>query len=66
MQLAHSTAVATIPLDYTRKVGERVVVKILSGGSFTAFVSRIIHSVDLRQGKELNSFTQISFTHVRY
>lgn len=66
MQLAHSTAVATIPLDYTRKVGERVVVKVLSGGSFTAFVSRIIHSVDLRQGKELNSFTQISFTHVRY
>jgi hypothetical protein len=66
MQLAHSTAVATIPLDYTRKVGERVVVNILSGGSFTAFVSRIIHSVDLRQGKELNSFTQISFTHVRY
>ncbi len=66
MQLAHSTAVATIPLDYKQKVGERVTVKILSGGEFTAFVSRVIHSVDLRQGKELNSFTQISFSHVRY
>ena len=66
MQLAHSTAETTIPLDLTQEVGKRVTVNILSGGSFTAFVSNIIHSIDLRQGKELNSFTQISFTHVRY
>lgn len=66
MQLAHSTAVVSIPLNFKVNVGERVTVKILSGGSFTAFVNSVIHSVDLRQGKELNSFTQVSFTHVRY
>jgi hypothetical protein len=66
MQVAHSTAMATIPLDFTQKVGKRVTVKVLSGGSFTAFVSRVVHSVDLRQGKDLNSFTQLSFSHVRY
>ena len=66
MQLAHSTAVATVPLDFTLKVGERVKVKILSGGEFEAFVSRIIHSVYLQQGTELNSFSQVSFTHVKY
>jgi hypothetical protein len=66
MQVAHSTAMTTIPLDFTQKVGKRVTVNILSGGSFTAFVSRVVHSVDLRQGKDLNSFTQISFSHVRY
>jgi hypothetical protein len=66
MQVAHSTAMATIPLDFTQKVGKRVTVEVLSGGSFTAFVSRVVHSVDLRQGKDLNSFTQLSFSHVRY
>lgn len=66
MQVAHSTAMTTIPLDFSQEVGKRVTVNILSGGSFTAFVSRVVHSVDLRQGKDLNSFTQISFSHVRY
>lgn len=66
IQLAHSTAVATIPLDFTVKIGERTTVNILGGGSFTAFAQSVIHSVDLRQGKELNSFTQVSFTHAKY
>lgn len=66
LQLAHSTAIATVPLDYKIKVGERVTVNVLSGGSFTAFVNRVVHRVDLQNGKELNSFTQVSFTHVKY
>ena len=66
LQLAHSTLVATIPLDFGVKIGERTTVNILGGGSLTAFANSVIHSVDLRQGKELNSFTQISFTHAEY
>lgn len=67
IQLAHSTAVVTTPLDLMVPIGVRVTVNIKGGGgTFEAFVNGLMHSVDLKQGKELNSFTQISLTHCTF
>jgi hypothetical protein len=65
-QLANSSVSVTTPVDLKVKIGERVTVNIGGGGSFTGFVREVSHSIDLRDGKELSSFTQINFTHVRY
>ena len=73
IQLAHSTAGLTLPLDFSLndKVGKRATIEIVGkdgedGGSFQALVSGITHSVDLRQGKSLNSYTQIRLSHAKY
>lgn len=69
IQLAHSSAVLTTPLDFAMNthIGKRVTVNILSKegdtGSFTAFIQGISHSVDLREGRNLNSYTQVRCTH---
>lgn len=72
LQLAHSTASATVPLDFSLndKIGQRYTVKIAGkngeSGSFSAFVHSINHGVDLRNGRELNSYTRINFSHAKY
>lgn len=68
LQLAHSTAVLTMPLDFSvsDKIGKRATITIRGGGSFTAFLSGVTHSVDLKQGKSLNTSTQVRCTHVKY
>lgn len=72
LQLAGSTAVLTLPLNFrmNNRVGKRVTVsiRVKNGDSptFTAFVSGITHSIDLRNGRSLNSSTQVRLTHARY
>lgn len=65
-QLAHSSVSVTTPVDLTITIGERFEITIGGGGVFTGFANEVIHSIDLREGKELTSFTQINFTHVLY
>jgi hypothetical protein len=73
MQLSHSTAVITIPLDFNQNdnIGKRAVVRLETadgsdGGSFDAFIAGLTHVIDLRQGKQLNSYTQVRCTHVSF
>lgn len=70
IQLAHATAGLTLPLDFSlnQHIGKRVTLRIrgADGGEFTAFVSGITHSVDLRAGKELNSSTQVRLSHAKF
>ena len=73
IQLAQSTATLTMPLSFAMNeyVGKRATVKIQSGdggdgGQFTAFISGITHSVDLQQGKQLNSSTELRLSHADY
>lgn len=73
MQLANSTTSLNLPLDFSVNayIGNRVRIQLKEkdgsdGGSFTAFVAGISHSIDLRQGKELNSSTQMRLTHAKY
>ena len=55
-------------------VGKREKIHINSGGgylsdngpTFTAFVSGITHSIDLQQGKQLNSSTELRLSHADY
>jgi len=73
IQLASSTAMLSLPLDFkvSAHIGKRVTVKVLGqkgekAGEFTAFVTGMTHSVDLAQGKSLNSSTQVRCSHVQY
>ncbi len=73
LQLQHATAGLTLPLDFklNSNVGKRATIKIRGkdgkdGGSFTAFVTGITHSVDLRAGKQLNSYTQVRLSHAKF
>jgi len=72
LQLAGSTAALTLPLDFrmNSRVGKRVEVEIKSkdgaSATFTAFLSGITHTLDLRNGTSLNSSTQIRLTHAKY
>lgn len=72
LQLEHATASITLPLEFSvnQHVGKRLSVEVLgngqTGGSFEAFVSGVTHTVDLRAGKELNSFTQLRLSHAKF
>lgn len=73
IQLEHSTASATIPLSFGAGdlVGQRATVRVRGeggdgGGSFTAFVAGVTHSVQLTRGKEMNSFTKLHLTHAKF
>jgi hypothetical protein len=67
LRLADSTAEITIPLDVSFQVGERYKFKNgLGEAMFEGFLNGVVHSIDLREGKELESFTQLSITHVQY
>ena len=77
LQLAHSTASMTLPLDFslTKHLGKRVILRIRGADDeetgakkteFTAFVEGFTHSVDLRSGKQLNSFTQVRLSHAKF
>ncbi len=66
MQLAHSTASITTNLDFTVPVGIRKTINVRGGGSFEGFIRAVTHTVDLREGKQLNSNTTIELSHVRY
>ena len=66
LQLADSTASFSIPLNFNVEVGTRTTFTTGDGGTFTGFVAGLSHNLDLRQGKELDSFTQLSITHIRY
>lgn len=70
LQLAQSTASLTLPLDFTlhEHVGKRATVKLggKDGGEFTAFVHGVTHSVDLREGKHLESSTEVRLSHADY
>lgn len=67
LRLADSTAELTIPLDVSYRVGERYqFVNGLGDPLFTGFLNGVIHSIDLREGRELDTFTQLSITHTQY
>lgn len=68
IQLAQSTAVVTLPLTFnaSKAVGRRMKIKIGGGGQFSGFISGVTHSVDLRQGKQLDSSTELRISHVDY
>lgn len=66
MQLQDSVLSARVPLNLTINVGERKNIQLGDSGSVTGFVQAIRHSIDLRQGRELDSFSQITITHVEY
>jgi hypothetical protein len=74
-QLSHSTAVVTVPLsfDLNDYIGRRVTVHLEGsaiegglGGSFDAFITGISHMVDLRDGKQMNSYSQVRCSHVTF
>jgi hypothetical protein len=77
LQLAHSSVGMTIPLDFnlTKYLGKRVILRIRGADDekpgakkteFTAFVQGFTHSVDLRAGKQMNSFTQVRLSHAKF
>jgi hypothetical protein len=66
LQLADSVISARIPLNLTVKVGVRQSIRMGNAGSVSGFVSGVIHRIDLRQGRELDSFSQVTITHVKY
>lgn len=70
IQLAHSTASLTLPLNFSTNdhIGKRVTVNILGdgGGSFTAFVTGVDHGVDLVKGKSINTYTKVQLSHCDY
>jgi hypothetical protein len=73
MRLAQSTVGMTLPLNFRMSdyIGKRVNVKINGqdpslDSSFEAFVQGITHSVDLRAGKQLSSFTQMRLSHAKF
>lgn len=66
MQLAHSTASITTNLDFTIPIGVRKKINILGGGSFEGFITSVNHTVDLHEGKQLNSSTTIELSHIKY
>lgn len=72
LQLAHSSVALTLPLNLAQNahIGKRVTITVLepngAGGSFDCFVAGVTHSVDLRNGKQLSSYTQIRCTHVKF
>lgn len=66
LQLADSVISARIPLNLTIAVGKRQTIRLGEAGSIKGFVSAVTHRIDLRQGKELDSFSQVNITHVEY
>jgi len=73
LQLADSSVSLRMPLDLSisDRIGERLSITVLdssgaSSGSFEAFVHGVTHSIELRAGKELDSFTSVRCTHVAY
>lgn len=73
IQLAQSTAVMSLPLNFSVSglLGSRVTVNVLgsedsAGGSFEAFVSSITHKVELTQGSSLSSSTSLRCSHVKF
>jgi hypothetical protein len=73
LQLRNSTAVLTLPLTFQWNdyIGRRATVKIKSNaeegdGQFTAFISGITHNIDLQQGKQLKSSTEMRLSHADY
>ena len=73
LQLAHASVGMTIPLDFslTKHLGKRVTLRIRGSDDtkkteFTAFVQGFTHSVDLRSGKQMNSFTQVRLSHAKF
>lgn len=66
LQLADSVLSARVPLNLTVQVGKRQTIRLGDAGSVTGFISDVTHSIDLRQGKELDSFSQVTITHVEY
>ena len=67
IQLADSTVTMILPLALDLEVGVRYKFSVLPGTqTFEGFVSSVIHSINLREGKSLDSFTQLSLTHVKY
>jgi hypothetical protein len=66
LQLADSVLSARIPLNLKVKIGSRQSIRLGDAGTVEGFVSAVAHSIDLRQGKELDSFSQVTITHVKY
>jgi hypothetical protein len=73
IQLEQSTVGLSLPLEFNLSdhIGKRITVKLRSGafgdgGQFTAFVHGVTHNVDLQQGKQLNSSSEVQLTHADY
>lgn len=66
LQLADSRISARLPLNLTIKVGQRQVIHIGDDGTVEGFIAAVSHSIDLRAGAELDSFSQVTITHVKY
>jgi hypothetical protein len=66
LQLADSSMSIKIPLNLTVEVGKRKTIKLGDAGSVEGFISAIVHQIDLREGKDLDSFSQVTVTHVKY
>ena len=66
LQLQDSALSARLPLNLTIQVGERQNIKLGDSGTVKGFIQAVRHSIDLRQGKELDSFSQVTISHVEY
>lgn len=66
LQLVDSVISARIPIDLKIEVGKRKTIKLGDAGTVKGFISSVSHSIDLRQGKELDSYSQVTITHVEY
>lgn len=62
---ATSCAVET-PLNYSLIIGERVTVEISDGAGFEGFVSGLSHNFSLQNGSQVDAYSRITFTHVKY
>lgn len=66
LQLADSSMSIKIPLNLTVEVGKRKTIKFGDAGSVEGFISAIVHQINLQEGKDLDSFSQVTITHVKY
>lgn len=66
LQLENSSVSVMLPLDFKLLPGRRYTFEIADGGSFKGFLQSVKHKVDLSKGSQLDSYTQLMITHVRF
>jgi len=66
LKYANSTATVQVALNFSIEPGVRATVNIKNGGSFSGFIHSVKHGLNLTSGNSLDTYTTISFTHVKF
>ena len=64
--LADSSISTRIPLKLDLVVGARHTLRLAGGGTAEGFISGVNHSISLIQGADLDTFSQVTITHVKF